>query len=230
GCGSSSLLVFSPLFPVSECNEFFLNKQPPWVPGILENGKILNQDRYKVICQTFKNEKIPLFSAYKYRGNGDKREREGWYTEPKLEGNGMWDGTYRNQADLEDYINSTIYNKGHLFPFSHGFSEDDKLSTNTLTNIVPQVKTFNGGSWANMETCTKCVLDQLCLNNKGTSEGSVVVKANQLNDRVNIPDRLWSAFCCYRIKLSSFHHGGGVLPRTQGFVQLPTAKNSPTSH
>uniref|UniRef100_A0A8C5GC35 DNA/RNA non-specific endonuclease domain-containing protein n=1 Tax=Gouania willdenowi TaxID=441366 RepID=A0A8C5GC35_GOUWI len=169
GCGSSSLLVFSPLFPVSECNEFFLNKQPPWVPGILENGKILNQDRYK--------NKIPLFSAYKYRGNGDKREREGWYTEPK--------------ADLEDYINSTIYNKGHLFPFSHGFSEDDKLSTNTLTNIVPQVKTFNGGSWANMETCTKCVLDQLCLNNKGTSEGSVVVKANQLNDRVNIPDRAY---------------------------------------
>ncbi len=70
---------------VSDCNQFFLERSPPQLPGILEGGNILNQNRFKVICQTLKNQrkfvtlydienKIPVFSAYKYRG-AEKGER-----------------------------------------------------------------------------------------------------------------------------------------------------------
>ncbi len=80
---------------VSDCNQFFLERSPPQLPGILEGGNILNQNRFKVICQTLENQrrfvtlydienKIPVFSAYKYRG-AEKGERPStWYIEPQV--------------------------------------------------------------------------------------------------------------------------------------------------
>lgn len=81
---------------ISECDQFLLEKTPPQVPGILERGIILNPTRYKTICQTFENEarfvtlydienKIPVFSAYKYSGEKDKgRPRTFWKIEPEV--------------------------------------------------------------------------------------------------------------------------------------------------
>lgn len=81
---------------VSDCDLFLLEKTPPQVPGILQGGHILNQNRYKPICQTFKNErrfltlydiknKIPVFSAYKYRGDGEGRRPQTWWKiEPQV--------------------------------------------------------------------------------------------------------------------------------------------------
>uniref|UniRef100_A0A3B4F7K4 Uncharacterized protein n=1 Tax=Pundamilia nyererei TaxID=303518 RepID=A0A3B4F7K4_9CICH len=80
---------------VKECNTFFLDKTPPNIPQILEGGNILDQNRYKVICQTFSNtttfvtlydtkNKIPVFSAAKYRGRpGGKRPKINWMIEPQ---------------------------------------------------------------------------------------------------------------------------------------------------
>jgi len=115
----------------------------------------------------------------------------------------------QHQANTHDYTNNRQgYDRGHLFPSSYGFNDNDTISTYTMTNIVPQGKTFNGGSWKNMETCIRCVINKYCINNNEVLEGYVVTGAqpsrNKMlkGDRVNIPSMLWSAFCCYSNKRS----------------------------
>uniref|UniRef100_A0A8C2XCG1 Si:ch211-133n4.4 n=1 Tax=Cyclopterus lumpus TaxID=8103 RepID=A0A8C2XCG1_CYCLU len=208
---------------MSACDRFLLQGTPPLVPGVLEGG--INQDprRYKTICQTFRNQqrfvtlydtqnRIPVFSAYKYRGvGGGRRPNTKWRIE--LEG-------FHHQAINSDYTNNNRgYNRGHLFPSSHALSQDDKISTFTLTNVVPQAVTFNDGSWKNMESCVQCVLNKFCIDNNKVLEGFVVTGArpsrnNALKERVNIPSVLWSAFCCYSNNrntwLASAHWGNNV--------------------
>lgn len=53
---------------------------------------------------------------------------------------------YNNQAGDNDYNESIIHEKGHLFPYSYGSGENDKTSTCTLTNAVPQISSFNRGN------------------------------------------------------------------------------------
>ncbi|XP_031706495.1 endonuclease domain-containing 1 protein-like isoform X1 [Anarrhichthys ocellatus] len=206
---------------MADCEEFFLQQTPPDIPGILEGGKILNQNRYKLICQTFKNmrrfvtlydteNKIPVFSAYKYRAiqsNGTKRE---WKIEPQLEN--IHDNknmrksskpSYNHQAANTDYTNQG-YDRGHLFPCSYASTKEDKESTCTLTNAVPQEPTFNKGSWNRMEQCIKCFLDEYCTNSNGVIEAFLVTGAQPgttyINNKVNVPSMLWSAFCCFSEK------------------------------
>ncbi len=81
---------------ISDCDHFLLDKTPPQVPGVLEGGNILDQNRFKTICQTYRNQrrfvtlydiknKIPVFSAYKYRGNGGARRPKNWWKiEPQV--------------------------------------------------------------------------------------------------------------------------------------------------
>eukprot|EP00064_Thunnus_orientalis_P020897 superscaffoldBa00006028_g21049 len=100
---------------MSDCAEFFLGRIPPQVPGILEGGNILNQNRYKPICQTYKDtrrfvtlydteNKIPVFSAGKYRGDdGSKRPNGPWKIEPQLEGE-------QNGKNMENGQKNKIYN------------------------------------------------------------------------------------------------------------------------
>ncbi|KAK2863309.1 hypothetical protein Q5P01_002842 [Channa striata] len=162
---------------MSDCKGFLLDEKIPEIPGVLVDGNIQDQNRYKIICQTYKNEnceenkktfvtlydttnKIPVFSAYRYRGENTGRPDPYWMMEPQLENStgdkNMKDSecdTYEHQASTKDYENETDYDRGHLFPASFAFDEDDKMSTFTLTNIVPQAKEFNQGSWIKMEKC-----------------------------------------------------------------------------
>ncbi|KAK2863306.1 hypothetical protein Q5P01_002839 [Channa striata] len=95
------VLFITPTLPellqsMSQCDGFLLEK-PPQVPDILENGKVKGKNRYKIICQTYENvrrfvtlydtkNKIPVFSAYKYRGETGNRPRNiPWKIEPQLE-------------------------------------------------------------------------------------------------------------------------------------------------
>uniref|UniRef100_A0A671VDG5 Uncharacterized protein n=1 Tax=Sparus aurata TaxID=8175 RepID=A0A671VDG5_SPAAU len=222
---------------MSGCTGFFLQETPPRVPGILEGGNILDQNRYKPICQTLNDSRsfvtlydttnrIPVFSASKYKGSQGRRPKKMWKIEPQL---------YRNQAGERDYRikkkKNNIkeeFDKGHLFPSSYGHTENDKKSTFTLTNIVPQAGPFNKGSWNRMEQCIKCVMDDYCINNNGQVEGFLVIGVqpgnNKLNNRVNIPSMLWSAFCCYsRSKgwLASAHWGQNI-PDGDGYLQMKT--------
>lgn len=202
---------------VSDCAEFFLDGKPPQIPGVLVNGQIPNRSRYKPICQTYDGKrrffslydttnKIPVFSAYVFRGNepGTKRPNiHPWMTEPQLEINmkGPSD-PLDSQANDSDYTNNKQdCDRGHLRPSSFGYSQADMNSTFTLTNAVPQKHTFNTGSWKIMEDCVKCFMNKHCTDNNNRVKGFLVTGAepgkNRLKGKINIPSMMWSAFCCY---------------------------------
>ncbi|XP_026088299.1 endonuclease domain-containing 1 protein [Carassius auratus] len=218
----SALLVSGFPFIITEvvdsfnaCKDFFLEGQPPVIPDIILNSVSLDQNRYKLICQKYKEayrfatlydieNKIPVFSAYKYTGKGDfKRPRIKWMIESELDPPvaEMTVRTCANQAINEDYSNNTYnVNRGHLFPCCHAADVITAKSTFTLTNTVPQKKSFNELSWSRMEYETKNIMNT-CKNNNNKVEAYVLTGAipgnSKLKDKVNIPSYMWMAFCCY---------------------------------
>ncbi|KAM9400109.1 uncharacterized protein ACWYII_030176 isoform 1-T1 [Salvelinus alpinus] len=130
----------------------------------------------------------------------------------------------KHQAADADYINNGRgLTRGHLFPCLFAPDDAAKRSTFTLTNIVPQHHTFNNGSWNRMELNIRTSIEENCkINNK--IKAYVVTGAvpnnnnNTLNHRVNIPDLLWTAFCCYN-NLGQWvarSHWGKNVPDTDG--------------
>lgn len=83
--------------------------------------------------------------------------------------------TLKNQASNIDYANSSGFTKGQLFPSTYGFTEIQRRSTFTLTNII-QNASFNRGSWKRVENCIKFVMNNYCGNNSYT-EAFVVMEA-----------------------------------------------------
>ncbi|XP_055769429.1 endonuclease domain-containing 1 protein-like [Salvelinus fontinalis] len=217
---------------VPHCKKFFLEGTTPNLPGILYDGIVKDQNHYKPICQLYKTiyrfatlydttNRIPVFSAYTFSGPPtDPRPKDPWMMEPQLndvnnspEMQREGGGKYQNQAGNYDYsklirnnpIDYKSVNRGHLFPNSYANVLETQESTFTLTNIVPQVETFNGGSWNDMEEKVREKLMTDCFSNNRKIEayvvtGAVPSKRNTLNDRVNIPDLMWTAFCCLNKK------------------------------
>uniref|UniRef100_A0A3P9N2P8 Endonuclease domain-containing 1 protein-like n=1 Tax=Poecilia reticulata TaxID=8081 RepID=A0A3P9N2P8_POERE len=192
---------------VSDCDRFLLDQTPPHIPGILEAGRILDQNRYKLICQTYGNQRrfvtlydvrnrIPVFSAVKFTGEvSGRRPKSVWKIEPQVGLTAWWEMSPCVGAGAVDYRSNRTFDRGHIFPSSYASTKADKLSTFTLTNVVPQAESFNKGSWNKMERC-------YCVNSSGGTGGFVVTGAlpsssSTLNNRVNVPTALWSAFCCY---------------------------------
>uniref|UniRef100_A0A4W5M7B8 Uncharacterized protein n=1 Tax=Hucho hucho TaxID=62062 RepID=A0A4W5M7B8_9TELE len=80
---------------VSQCKNFFMQGTTPNLPGILYDGIVKNEGRYKPICQLFKNiyrfatlydttNRIPVFSAYTFTGNISGRPDKCWMIEPQV--------------------------------------------------------------------------------------------------------------------------------------------------
>nr|XP_023657407.1 endonuclease domain-containing 1 protein-like [Paramormyrops kingsleyae] len=234
---------------VPECEQFFLDKTPPEISGILAGGNVQDQNRYKVICQFFNNtyrfatlydtsNRIPVFSAYKFIGKKENTRRndvEQWYIEPQLEEPEKEmmlanQRKYEKQATLGDYnnsINTSNVNKGHLFPKQHASDQNTANSTFTLTNIVPQNKDFNKGAWNRMEGNVIALMNKHCNGTNGNIEAYVVtgaVPGNQtLASRVNIPKLMWTAFCCKTNDgqwMSKAHWGENV--NTTGTMETKT--------
>ncbi|CAB1345627.1 unnamed protein product [Coregonus sp. 'balchen'] len=228
----SALLLLSLLPPsLSEvvnrfdpnCSHFFLNGTTPNITDILVGGRVQNQnhnpDRYKLICQKYKNSyrfatlydttnKIPVFSAYTFTGPFKGKRPDKWMIEPKLNevdrtNPEMVVNLPLYQAGNNDYLNNgRNLSRGHLFPNSHAHDQETQNSTFTLTNIVPQVVSFNGGSWKDMECKVRNTLNDNCKDANNIIEayvvtGAVPSESNTLNNRVNIPSLLWTAYCCY---------------------------------
>ncbi|KAM9400097.1 endonuclease domain-containing 1 protein-like [Salvelinus alpinus] len=207
---------------VTDCEKFFLEGTTPNLPGILVNGTVQNQgqnqNRYKPICQNYKNiyrfatlydttNRIPVFSAYNFTGPdpGIKDEvcklSRSWRMEKQLKNKN--EPNRKHQAANADYSNNSLgLERGHLFPCSYAPDNATKSSTFTLTNAVPQYSSFNKGSWKTMEGRVREALLNNCKNNNKKIKAYVVTGAvpsnnNKLKERVNIPDLLWTAFCCY---------------------------------
>ncbi|XP_076023753.1 endonuclease domain-containing 1 protein-like [Genypterus blacodes] len=123
------------------------------------------------------------------------------------------------QAADTDYNGQRIYDRGHMFPVSLAFSQDDKKATCTLTNTVPQTINCNRGEWRIVESDIGKEINRQCINNNNQIEGFVVTGAqpgnNNLNNRVNIPSHLWSAFCCFNSQTAKWIAGAYRISNIQ---------------
>uniref|UniRef100_A0A4W5LGM1 Uncharacterized protein n=1 Tax=Hucho hucho TaxID=62062 RepID=A0A4W5LGM1_9TELE len=222
---------------VPQCEEFFLEGTTPNLPGILVGGTVQDQNRYKPICQLYNNiyrfatlydttNRIPVFSAYTFTGYTTGRPKQDWMIEPQLEDEMNVDNkAVTHQAADTDYLHNGLgLTRGHLFPCSYGPDDATKSSTFTLTNAVPQYDTFNGGSWNTMEGDVRTTLNLNCKDANDQIKayvvtGAVPSESNTLNNRVNIPDLLWTAYCCYNINLKQWvaqAHWGENVSETKG--------------
>ncbi|XP_020333066.1 endonuclease domain-containing 1 protein [Oncorhynchus kisutch] len=178
--------------------------------------KYNNTYRFATLYDT--TNKIPVFSAYTFTGNILGRPKQSWMIEPKLGGidveemktqhevkmlNNKIDIGVDHQAVDADYsatISSMDLDRGHIFPCSHTPDNATMRSTFTLTNVVPQEKGFNRGRWCKVECKVRKTLVENCKDDKTkvyVVTGAVPSSSNTLNNRVNIPDHLWTAYCCY---------------------------------
>ncbi|XP_048057882.1 endonuclease domain-containing 1 protein-like [Megalobrama amblycephala] len=209
----------------STCSNFFFEDQPPEIEGVLKNSASQDNNRYKLICQKYDNKyrfatlydtvkRIPIFSAYKYTGHYDEKPHIPWMMEPQLEPlDGKMSEPGTNQATGGDYWDQEIpdeLERGHLFPNGHAADKINAKSTYTLTNTVPQKKSFNSGSWRDMEQKVRKSMDSNCRDKKNPNNILAYVLTGALpgntllNDRVDIPSHMWTVFCCFNTKTKAW--------------------------
>ncbi|XP_045569293.1 uncharacterized protein PFC0810c-like [Salmo salar] len=118
--------------------------------------------------------------------------------------------SFKHQAMNADYYkNNMNMDRGHLFPCSYAPYNATKNSTFTLTNAVPQARSFNRRSWKRMECRVRKYIVENSTDNNNKIKAYVVTGAvpsnnNTLNNRVNIPDLMWTAYCCYNNNLKQW--------------------------
>ncbi|XP_029977993.1 endonuclease domain-containing 1 protein-like [Sphaeramia orbicularis] len=152
----------------------------------------------------------PWFSAYLYTVPTGKRPTPCWKFEPQLaypEANGnmipfppppLDPNVVESQAVELDYINST-YSRGHLNPSLHHQQHEDRSSTFTLTNVVPQKAGSNEGPWEKLEQTVNKTLEAYCLGKAYIVTGIIPYQKDERwlkNHRVAVPEYIWSAYCC----------------------------------
>uniref|UniRef100_A0A3P8TQ36 Uncharacterized protein n=2 Tax=Amphiprion TaxID=80969 RepID=A0A3P8TQ36_AMPPE len=194
----------------SHCLDFFYNKTPP---------TCVNAPRYQPICQHYKNQyhfaslydrqhRAPLFSAYILSPAEGKRPSSIWMYEPQLASSraspemkrfniSVDQNVIESQAVLQDYRNSN-YTKGHLNPSMHQKTEEDREATFTLTNIVPQRAGSNSGPWNRLEEEVLRRFKAYCDGPMYVITGAMPYEsgARWINNRVSVPEYMWSAYCC----------------------------------
>lgn len=102
-----------------------------------------------------------------------------------------------SQAVPDDYRNSS-FTRGHLNPSMHQGTTEDREATFTLTNIVPQKKASNAGPWNDLEKEVSRNFQDYCNGPMYVITGALLYASNnrRLNNRVSVPEYLWSAYCC----------------------------------
>lgn len=105
-----------------------------------------------------------------------------------------------SQAVNEDYDPKFGYTRGHLAASSHKKTKDDRKATFTLTNIVPQKEGSNKGPWKDLEDEMITKLND-CKEPMYVITGALPYKpqeqgAHWINNRVSVPEYMWSAYCC----------------------------------
>ncbi|CAL8354994.1 unnamed protein product [Merluccius merluccius] len=206
-------LVVGEVGDFSPCRRFFYKGVPP--TGVTGVG------RYAPVCQRFQNQyrfaslydrqcRAPLYSAYLLTPAAGKRPRINWMYEPQLafsranpemtdfpKDANISQNVRESQAVPLDYTNST-YTKGHLNPSLHHHDTADRKATFTLTNIVPQKSGSNAGTWARLEGEVRTRLEGFCLGPAHVITGALPYASGKrwINNRVAVPEYMWSAYCC----------------------------------
>ncbi|XP_049898289.1 endonuclease domain-containing 1 protein-like isoform X2 [Epinephelus moara] len=194
----------------SQCLDFFYNRTPP---------RGINAAGYQPICQRYKNQyhfaslyhrqqRVPLYSAYILSPADGKRPRKTWMYEPQLAFSRaspemqqfqypVDQNVIESQAVIDDYKNST-FTKGHLNPSLHQKTKEDREATFTLTNIVPQQKGSNSGPWNNLENDVLRRFKAFCNGSMYVITGAMPYESEHhwINNRVSVPEYMWSAYCC----------------------------------
>lgn len=156
---------------------------------------------------------IPIYSAYTFKkSDGEKQVDFPWMFEPQLasdksssnmepfpQSTSMHMNFEDTQAVLEDYADVVQYERGQLNPDEHQADPLDKASTYSLTNVVPQIREFNIGPWAEHRDLIRKRLNNYCRGKAyvvtGVTTSGHTIRRNNL-DRVAVPEYLWSAYCC----------------------------------
>ncbi|NXW78943.1 ENDD1 protein, partial [Hirundo rustica] len=198
-----------------DCPQFFFEGTSP--------SDALNPQNPAWICQRYSNaypfatlydtdEKIPVYSAYKYQPGSGKRPHMWWFVEPQLIGdnnlkemeresvliekhNFTLDQIKVSQAVLEDYDKMINLDRGHLSLSGHQDGSDSKTATFTLTNIVPQDSGLNNSQWNFYEAKTMPKMSKGCTTTYVITS-AVPGKTKVVQGRVNRPSHIWSAACC----------------------------------
>ncbi|XP_060935119.1 endonuclease domain-containing 1 protein-like [Limanda limanda] len=194
----------------SKCLKFFYNRSPP--QGI-------NTALYQPICQRYKNQyhfaslynrehRTPLYSAYTLGPADGGRPKILWMYEPQLVSPSastemtpfkQWfdKNVFNTQAVLQDYCGSG-FTKGHLNPSMHQKTKENREATFTLTNIVPQKKSSNNGPWSRLESEVKGNFTVFCKGPMYVITGALpyLKRKRLINNRVSVPEYMWSAYCC----------------------------------
>nr|XP_006012973.2 PREDICTED: endonuclease domain-containing 1 protein-like [Latimeria chalumnae] len=195
--------------------------------------------------------RIPLYSAYVY-GNQDViikgvcgnlsgskcGKRKGWCIEPQLvrlnanpnmekspsknSSSSWFEEVSKVQAVNQDYIRSD-FTRGHINPNGHHNIRNSRDATFTLTNIVPQPTDANE-EWA------RGYENKLAALTSGCSRTYVITgaipgnnKSPQMKGRVNIPQYIWSAYCCVDNNGNPMRSGAHLLRnKNNNFVDSMT--------
>nr|XP_019962559.1 PREDICTED: endonuclease domain-containing 1 protein-like [Paralichthys olivaceus]BAU79666.1 endonuclease domain-containing 1 [Paralichthys olivaceus] len=202
----------------SKCLEFFYDRSPP---------QGFNAEVYQPICQRYKNQyhfaslyhrvhRTPLYSAYTLGPADGKRPNISWMYEPQLAFSRassemtpfhtpLDQNVIESQAVLQDYKESN-YTKGHLNPSMHQKTKENREATFTLTNIVPQIAASNSGPWNRLEKEVMRKFNMFCEGPMYVITGALPYEpeARWINNRVSVPEYMWSAYCCptYKSKIS----------------------------
>ncbi|KAL4660512.1 endonuclease domain-containing 1 protein-like [Arapaima gigas] len=189
------------------CTHFFYSGFPPkGLQGVPICQRYMNKYQFATLYS--RSHRRPWFSAYVFSTPTGRRPKVEWKFEPQL-ANPKADGNMipfppgkvdQNVADSQaiqlDYINSS-YTRGHLNPSLHHQLIQDRESTFTLTNVVPQKAESNDGPWEGMENRVSQYLRTYCKGDAYVVTGVIPYREEKwLRNRVGIPEYLWSAYCC----------------------------------
>ncbi|KAL6481268.1 hypothetical protein MHYP_G00093480 [Metynnis hypsauchen] len=235
GCSSEVVDDFTQM-----CPQFFANPN-----GIVSPPTVFKGNNYKQICQIQEKtpeyatlydteKKIPVYSAYKFKGVVGCKRLTKWYIEPQLEniskGPKMAPESsmtnIQNQAVNKDYYKSG-YDRGHLAPVLHSTSQSCSDVTFTLTNAAPQHCSFNKGQWKKTERKVADVLNKTCLPNSAFIVTGVVPGYNEppLKNRVIIPSHFWTAYCCLDNNLKVIDSNGFIGQNQNDQVKQMSVSN-----
>lgn len=185
-----------------------------WPPSGIQGTPICQRynNVYRFATLYSRERRSPWFSAYLFTTRFSKRPQEVWMYEPQLansKAGGCMEpfpkppqqvdqNVVESQAVTSDYTNSS-YTRGHLNPSLHHSNSSDRKATFTLTNVVPQKMESNDGPWASLEILVNNTLSQYCQGQAYVVTGIIPYQQDRwLKDeqRVAIPEYMWSAYCC----------------------------------